>query len=362
MITKNIFGIVLVFCSYFSLTTSDLKVFTNFSDTESFEIQGRTSATSNGLELISSASSLSFKPSGDALELYVSSTSGEQNYIEISVNGNYMDKYLIEKQGTTSISIDLPSAEVNTIVVYKATEATSGGVLIHKIEAEDLGKIENNHALTIEFIGDSITCGMGGDTEEIPCGTGKNWFDQHSAYYSYGSQIALRLNANFTLSCVSGMGMYRNWNDEDQHVMPDVYNTLYLNADESNKWKPVVTPDIVSICLGTNDLSNGDGKKPRTNFSKEKFTQNYIDFVGMIYKKYPQIKVVLLNSPMVKGADNELLLECLQKVQNTYKNTNEIYLFKFRDINPTGCTTHPAIKEHAEMARQMVPKFKSIAL
>jgi hypothetical protein len=44
----------------------------------------------------------------------------------------------------------------------------------------------------IEFIGDSITCGFGNDESGLPCGKGQ-WFDQHNAYFAYGSVAARTL-------------------------------------------------------------------------------------------------------------------------------------------------------------------------
>ena len=53
--------------------------------------------------------------------------------------------------------------------------------------------------------------------------------------------------------------------------MPQVYENLYLNLDDSKKYDFSIKPDIVNICLGTNDLSYGDGVKPRLLFNREKF-------------------------------------------------------------------------------------------
>jgi hypothetical protein len=61
----------------------------------------------------------------------------------------------------------------------------------------------------IEFIGNSITCGTGSDQSEIACGKGV-WQDQHNAYLSYGPTVARQLNAQWSLSAVSGIGLIRS--------------------------------------------------------------------------------------------------------------------------------------------------------
>ena len=132
----------------------------------------------------------------------------------------------------------------------------------------------------IEWIGDSITCGFGNDESDLPCGEGQ-WFDQHNAYLAYGPVLSRKLGVDFLLSSISGNGMYRNWNSEnsEETVLPDVYNNLYQNKDNSKPFSTDFQPNLVSICLGTNDLSDGDGKKPRLPFNKEKYISNYINFI-----------------------------------------------------------------------------------
>lgn len=83
--------------------------------------------------------------------------------------------------------------------------------------------------------------------------------------------------------------------------MTQIYKNLYLNIASSKKYDFSIKPNIVTICLGTNDLSDGDGIKPRLEFDRQKYLTNYIIFVETIYKHYPNTKILLLNSPMIDG-------------------------------------------------------------
>ena len=144
--------------------------------------------------------------------------------------------------------------------------------------------------------------------------------------------------------------------------MPQVYDNLYLNTDASKKYDFSIKPAIVNICLGTNDLSNGDGVKTRLPFNKEKFVANYIDFVKTVYSHYPNTKIVLLNSPMIIGETNDLLVSCLNEVQNyfiTNTDKNPI-IFELNKAYNSGCSTHPNIEEHKEIAEKLVPFFKNL--
>jgi hypothetical protein len=200
---------------------------------------------------------------------------------------------------------------------------------------------------------------MGADTHQIECGEGE-WYDQHNAYLAYGPRVARALNAEFELSCVSGMGMYRNWNDEDQPVMPNVYANLCLNGSQAAKANfEGKAPNIVSIALGTNDLSWGDGAKERKPFNPEKFTANYISFVENIFTYYPETKIALLSSPMIGEKENKILIDCLKKVQEHFTD-KEIAIFEFEKMTPQGCDSHPNIKDHGEMAKKLLPFFKDL--
>ena len=112
----------------------------------------------------------------------------------------------------------------------------------------------------IEFIGNSITCGAAADASEVPCGTGV-YHDQHNAYYAYGPRVARSLQTEFMLSSVSGYGIYRTWNTDGPSV-PEVYEKTDFQKQGSRLWNfSSYTPRVVSIALGTNDLSDGDGKQ-----------------------------------------------------------------------------------------------------
>lgn len=159
------------------------------------------------------------------------------------------------------------------------------------------------------------------------------------------------------------MGIYRNWNDEDTApVMGDVYTTTNLDGNTENEWNfsDQVKPDLVSICLGTNDLSDGDGKKIRKPFNAEKFTTQYIEFIGGIFNRYPGTKLALLNSPMVSGKNNQILLDCLQKIKAHFNSQHTVAIFEFKPMKPGGCGSHPDLKDQQTMADQLEPFYADL--
>lgn len=324
--------------------------------------QGRTERnTDNSIVLISSASAVAFSFKGDSCEISLQSKNeyGHHAYVSLELDGEYLGRIRVENQ-LKKYPIKITSNKKHTLKIFKATEASTGGILFNGATAT-LIKTHLKVKKKIEFIGNSITCGMGADTKEIPCGQGE-WFDQHNAYLAYGPVLSRNLDVDFQLSSVSGMGMYRNWNDENEPVMPNVYENLYLNNDASKPYGFDFKADIISIALGTNDFSEGDGTKERQPFSSEKFIANYVDFIKMLYKHNPNVQIVVVNSPMVNGARDKVFTACLEKIRDSFKNEKlkPIQIFKFMAVTPHGCTTHPDADDHKMMAQQYEPFLKKL--
>lgn len=333
-----------------------------------YQTAGRTEKLSNGnIVLIGSASSVAFDFSGKSCSITLQSKDSwaHQAYVSLELDGEYTGRRRIEKGTVQSFEISVSNtAKVHHLVIYKATEAATGDVVFSGVKADKIQSSKKIAKKKIEFIGNSITCGMGNDTKEIPCGTG-DWFDQHNAYWAYGPILSRSLNADFLLSSVSGFGMYRNWNDEhiEQAIIPDVYEKLHLNKDKQIPYDFAFQPDIVSICLGTNDLSDGDGKKPRLPFNSQKFISNYITFIKTVYKHSPKTRIVLLNSPMIGGEKNAIFVNCLKQIKAAFDNDKQhrpIALFEYKPMIPKGCNYHPDIEDHKLMAAQLEPFFKKM--
>ncbi|WP_051947155.1 SGNH/GDSL hydrolase family protein [Muricauda sp. MAR_2010_75] len=328
-----------------------------------FYYQGRVLKKDSHTTLISSASGVEFNAEGDTLELFLKSNNDSHNYFTLSIDGKYKDRYQIGSDSINRIAIALPTVgpEPHGVGLYKATEASNGSILFYGAKSKKIGVATIRRSTKMEFIGNSITCGMGADLSTVPCGEGE-WFDQHNAYLAFGPRVARALNSDYLLSSVSGIGMYRNWNDENlaEPIMPEVYDNLFLNTDTSHKYSFDDKPDIICICLGTNDMSEGDGTKPRLPFNKEKFVQNYTKFVEHLFGKNPEAKMVLLTSPMVSGDKGKILLESLKEVKDHFGNDPKISIFQFEEMQPNGCTSHPDLEDHKTMADQLEPFLKKI--
>jgi lysophospholipase L1-like esterase len=272
----------------------------------------------------------------------------------IKVDGNTAKPYTIK--ATTNNSSHL-------LRLFKATESHNGVVVLTGIQGNGITAADHPTRKKIEFIGNSITAGMSSDPREFPCGTG-TWYDQHNAYLAYGPRVARAIGIDFMVSAVSGIGIYRNWNTLAP-TMPQVYESAYLEIDSAQRWDfTKYTPDIVTICLGTNDFSDGDGKAPRLPFDSAVYIKTYIDFLGNIYKHYPSTQIALLTSPMLGGEKRDLMFACLQtvkgKVKERYASKLPIEIFQFNPMIPKGCGYHPDINDHEILAKEIEPFLRNL--
>lgn len=340
----------------------------NQNTNKTFLYEGRVDQLQNDqVILIGTASSVSFNFTGNECSISLQSVDSYEhhNYVQLVLDGKYIGKVRIEKGAIQSFPIKVTSNQKeHRLEIYKNTEAQSGNILFAGTTAK-LVPISFKKKKKIEFIGDSITCGAASDPTEVPCDKGE-YMDHHNGYYAYGPTLSRAIGADYLMSCVSGIGMYRNWNDEhkDEAIMPDVYPNLYLTKDVSKpKYDFAFQPDIISIALGTNDFSGGDGKKERLPFNPEKYVSNYISFIKMLYLHNPKAQIVITNSPMVGGDRAVVFEDCLNKVKNAFANDKAhkpIQIFKFKPMTPNGCSGHPDVADHKVLAKEYGPFLKKL--
>lgn len=325
---------------------------------------GRYAFNNQDLELITSAAHFGFSFTGKECNIftYITDVSGH-NYLQYELDGEYQKRIKVEGNTRQPIVITAPRNGTHTVWIYKATEAHTGPVFINKITGKNLLALKNPEAPVIEFIGNSITCGAAADASEVPCGKGV-YHDQHNAYYAYGPRVARLLGANFILNSVSGIGIYRNWNSNGP-AMPQVYEKTDFQDSSHRLWNfNTYKPSIVSIALGTNDYSNGDGKKERLAFDSATFVNTYIKFVQLVKSKYPNAQIALLSSPMINGDRRLKLQNCLtavkENIDSFYPSDKHVALFFFEPMKARGCSGHPNVEDHAILADELVPFFKKL--
>jgi len=315
------------------------------------------------LELITSAAHFGFTFKGTACAVYATiAAAGQHNYLQYELDGVYKKRIRIDGDVTAPVIIKADGPGKHSIWIYKATEAHTGAIIISKIAAPGIKSLAIPKLPLIEFIGNSVTCGAAADDSEMPCGTG-DYYDNHNAYMAYGPSVSRKLNANFVLVSVSGIGIYRTWNREGPS-MPQVYENADLEVNSPQKWNfNAYNPKIVSIALGTNDMSNGDGS-PRAAFDTLQFVAAYVKFVQLVKSKYPKAQIALLSSPMIGYTWNTILQHCLisikKQIDIIYPNDKQVATFFFKAMDLHGCSGHPSVADHQILAEELKPFFEGL--
>jgi lysophospholipase L1-like esterase len=272
------------------------------------------------------------------------------NYIQLIVDGKSVRLQTKTKNDTLSLTTYLSAANEHNVTICKNTEANIGYMELAGIRCEQLLQLLPKPERKIECIGNSITCGTGSDASSIPCGQGK-WQDQHNAWLSYGAVMARKLNAQFHLSSVSGIGLMLSCCDMNI-TMPQVFDNVSMRND-SIQWNFTnYQPDVVTVCLGQNDGIQ----------DSVKFCLNYISFIQQLRGYYPNAQIILLSSPMadakLKAFMKKTLTAVIKKVNN--EGDKKVTTFFFSKQYSSGCDNHPDLAEHQQIAKELTVAVKKI--
>ena len=263
------------------------------------------------------------------------------NYYELVVDGKEQRLQMRSKRDTVFVAGNAWE-NIHRVLFCKSTESGIGFMSLAGISCQKLVPLPPAAKRKIEFIGNSITSGMGCDQTEIPCDKGV-WYDQHNAYKSYGAITARTLNAQYHLSSVSGIGLMHSCCDM-KVIMPEVFDKVNMREDTISWDFAGYQPDIVSVCLGQND-----GIQDSTTFCN-----NYLSFIKDLRKHYPSASIVCLTSPMA----DEQLLPVMKRfltaiVSEAGQTDKNVHSFFFSKRYSQGCGEHPSLEEHKEIAGEL---------
>lgn len=282
------------------------------------------------------------------------------NWFTVIVNGLESHRFRTTKGVSRYTLVENAGEGQHDVILIKATEGSNGRNSILAFHAQEFHQSSALPDKRIEFIGDSITCGMGADEREVPCGQSE-WMDQHTTWNNYAVQVARKLDAQYMLTAVSGMGMHRNWSTPGP-IMPDRYASIYSDPlDTSTHWDHSrYQADLVIVALGTNDFSDGDKPDPRPAPIESEFKHVYRRFLDHLRKVYPEAQFLLLNSPILEDHKNGILSKWLHdlKEESNELGDTKIDVFEFTIRYPSGCTGHPSMEEHKQMAKELISTIK----
>lgn len=211
---------------------------------------------------------------------------------------------------------------------------------------------------TIEFIGNSITCGYG--TESVVASDPfEDCTENH--WLTYARIVSDSLEARYHCVARSGIGVYRNYDGPKEgnlENMPWQYPyTLFNQHDEPWDFSRF-QPQLVCINLGTNDFST-------SNYDANRYKQAYKDFLESIRSYYPNAKIVMLTGPMLGEKEGSIQQGILNELcqERHQQGDAEVYRFDFTLQTGAlgyGASWHPSTRQHEKMAMELLPFLRKL--
>lgn len=218
----------------------------------------------------------------------------------------------------------------HTIGLYKVSGAQADNICLTAIEYK--GKLDEEplkKSMSIEIIGDSISCGTGLVSPNY----------DNDAYYSYGAMLSRSLNADLSIVAVPGWGLACGVKSFD-NLIPKIYDLTCHFTHTGEKWDFANNQvDAVIFNLGTNDYlqyANAD----RTDLHKA-----FRDFFDTLRECYPEARIYVAYGMMnrVFKDDFKMLVE--------ERNDDKITIVDV-PANGAGIGGHPDAEAHVKYARQ----------
>ena len=257
--------------------------------------------------------------------------------------------------------------ETHRIKIVKLTEnlKTFLGLESLYMDGELLPLPDRQKRKKIEFIGDSITCGFGNETEEkdrlFYSGEENGWF-------SHAAIAARKLEMDWNMICVSGICTGKRRIIPMPYAMKDLY--VYtdrileekLGKKELQKWDFAGSPsDYVVINLGTNDAT-GIAADPEPEEEREKFCGDYTELLKMIRQcNGPGTQIICALGSM----NYYLYPDIMDTVKRYCAGTGDKKISCFRYLpmdmaDPVGACGHPHRVTHEKMAEELARYLNSM--
>lgn len=328
---------------------------------ENLKLYGRTYPSKDGaLNLFWSNSGFAFRMNGTKATAKLTSNGSKEAYVNVYVDGAFEPTKTIKlnTSGTNDVVLaDNLSAGEHTIEVRKRTEMYSGtsSVSVTKLEVD--GTFLAAPAAsdrTIEFIGDSITSGMGNLVTDG--GDGTYYSKDVDGTMTYAALTARELGADASMVSRSGIGfctgaVYHNGNEKDCSWYPYYTKTAALpnqNACVAEWDFAAHKSDVVVINLGTNDQG---AKYDGAYATSARMTEEAVKLLQLVREKNPDAVIIWTYGMMGQGRYTDIKAAVDQL---TAAGDNKMYFLLLDPANATtegkGVGGHPTVQSHLNRA------------
>ena len=327
-------------------------------NSDNAKLQSRTVIKDDILWLVQSGSAAEFTVSGRSASLTIAGSSGINNEdprYAVYVDDKLVCDEIMNKQEET-VSLWNDEDKTAAVKVILLSEAMYGGIGIRSLDvdsdsAQPVAPTDKK-SMTIEFIGDSITCGYGVEGKRSdPFSTSTENFTKSYAYLT-----AKALDADYTTCCYSGYGIVSGYSADgtknDKKLLPNCYGISSIYKDYATDWDFSEECDVVVINLGTNDM-NYVAADPESHGSE--FVNGYKSFLKKVREKNPKAPIICTMGTM--GGDD--IYKLIERAIAESGDDNIISYFAptqsvLDDMGPDG---HPSKKTQQYIADIMAEKI-----
>ena len=334
---------------------------------QNVKIIGRFYQDKNITWIVHSGSAIEFYLTGNSAEILIVGDSNIYSDIDLRPRfGIYIDDELFLDSIINEIELNVvlfknKEEKKTKIKVILLSENKYGGIGIKNINVyscSNLTVIEpvDKKKLTIEFIGDSMTCAYGveGKDQNEHFKTSTENFSKSCAYLA--SQI---LDIDYSSVSYSGYGIvsgYSQGEKNPQDIVSLYYKKIGKHDNYPGEWDfEKYKNDIVFINLGANDY-NYILSDPEKRY--DEFIQEYINFIGMV-------KECNLNSLIictVGNIGNNEICKLIEKAVKLFGNEKVISF----EIPPQyaedgyGSDWHPSVASQERFSKLVAEKLNEL--
>ncbi len=298
---------------------------------DKLKMWGRYEITDSGIVCDHTASGIEFNGVMQGT-VYIDVKTNAETYFTVFVDGvRQKTRYAVSGgRHPQRIAIaEIKEAGEHNIRILKQTEARYSTAELHTLVIDGhLTAAPENRDYYIEFIGDSITCGMGN------LGTSVNTDAQNATYedgtYTYAFLAAEDLGADCSVVSQSGIGIAKSWFDP----IKDFYTKLSYCRDKDTDYSFSRVPDMVVINLGTNDHF--------LESESEAVTAGAVELMELVRSSYGAEVTIL----WAYGAMGECMFDAVSAAIDTLGGESAgIYSCRLTE-NTSGAANHPNKSGH----------------
>lgn len=337
-------------------------------ESSNVKLVGRNMTIDGVTWLLHSGSAAEFTVTGRSAELVLSGKNG------IDADKDYRPRYAVyvDDEILTDETMDSEEEKItlftestsksHKIKVIQLSEAMNGCIGVSSINVSSTVKNPVKPVpkknLSIEFIGDSITCGYGVE--------GLNAYENFKTTTenftkSYAYLTAQKLDADYSAVCYSGHGIISGYSADgsknSEQLVPGVYEQCSKSSGYTDKWDFTSSKhDVVVINLGTNDI-NYVQKEPETR--SQEFIDEYISFLKTVRKNNADAYIVCTVGTM--GGDD--IYELIESAVESYKaDTSDERVMSYFSVTQNvqdGCGSdwHPSAATQQNSAYVLADKI-----